>query len=199
MEKKIFWIWCIFSMYTNGAYSQELNNIQGMVSLDDCKLFVNISSLKYTSDDEVYLPTLFTMVLPKTVSDYWYNLSAKSQYIFYLEGNQLIFVFDEARICQSLFDSLSIFIDDITCLKITKEEAVDYIRKLESNSYERDIWLGQRLSKDSLKCENQYYIARNGDVIFVFLNISNINHQKIVNDFITIRSHSFIKIDNVNN
>lgn len=186
-------------MYTNGAYSQELNNIQGMVSLDDCKLFVNISSLKYTSDDEVYLPTLFTMVLPKTVSDYWYNLSAKSQYIFYLEGNQLIFVFDEARICQSLFDSLSIFIDDITCLKITKEEAVDYIRKLESNSYERDIWLGQRLSKDSLKCENQYYIARNGDVIFVFLNISNINHQKIVNDFITIRSHSFIKIDNVNN
>ena len=199
MRKIIFWFWCIFSMYFNGAYSQELNNIQGMVSLDDCKLFVNISSLKYTSDDEVYLPTLFTMELPKTVSDYWYNISAKSQFIFSFEENQLIFIFDEARICQSLFDSLAMFIDDITCLKITREEAIDYIHKLESNSYERYIWLGQRLSKDSLNYENQYYIARNGAVIFVFLNISNINHQKIVNKFITIRSHSSIKIDNVNN
>lgn len=199
MRKKIFWFLCIFSMSFNGAYSQELNNIQGMVSLDDCKLFVNISSLKYTSDDEVYLPTLFTIELPKTVSDYWYNLSTKSQYIFSLEENQLVFVFDEARICQCIFDSLSIFINDITCLKITMEEAIDYIHKLESNSYERDVWLEQRLSKDSLKYENQYYIARNGDVIFIFLNISNINPQKIVNRFITIRSHSSIKIDNVNN
>lgn len=186
-------------MSFNGAYSQELNNIQGMVSLDDCKLFVNISSLKYTSDDEVYLPTLFTIELPKTVSDYWYNLSAKSQYIFSLEENQLVFVFDEARICQCIFDSLSISINDITCLKITKEEAIDYIHKLESNSYERDIWLGQRLSEDSLNHKNQYYLARNGDVIFIFLNISNVNPQKIVDTFKTIRSHSSIQLDDVSN
>lgn len=171
------------------AYSQELKNVQGLMNLRDSMLFVNITEFRFVSDNEIYTPTLFALKLPNNVSDYWYNVSRMSQYIFSFKENQYLFIFDEAKNKQSLRDSLTTIVEDKSCKRITKEVAIQIIHRLATNSEERESWIErQNIPTD---CTFEYHIARYKDIVFVFYNTKDIDYRKILNSFIEIQPHRF--------
>lgn len=177
------------------AFSQEIKNIQGFLNLRDSLLFVNITEYKFTSDNEIYTPTLFALKLPNNISDYWYNVSRKSQYIFSFKENQYLFIFDESKNKQLLIDLLTTIVEDKSCKRIPKEAAIQIIRRLATNSEERESWIArQNIPTD---CTFECHIARYKDVVFVFYNTKDIDCRNIFNSFIEIQPHSFTVVSNL--
>ena len=184
-----------FFMFPICVQSQQLCNVQGIMNLDSCNIFVNITSFRYTADNEVSFPTLFTIELPSTLCDYWYNVNTISQYIFSFEDKQHVFVFDWAKPGHWLVDSMVVKLKNHTCELISRDSANEIIHGLEVNSLERDLWLEHRNLYNSSSINRRYYVARSNEILFVFYNIKNIDPKRMVNSFKEIRPHNFIITD----
>ena len=190
MKKKIivsFFLLLNFQL----ASSQELKNIQGIVNLGDTALFTNLTALKFVSDNEIYTPTLFILKLPNVINDYWYRVSKNSQYIFSFIGKQYLFIFDKFQTDQILRDSLWCITGDKLCHSVSMERAIDLIHILETNSEERDLWIENKISFENITSASGYYVSRYKNIYFVFLNVTNIDPQSIVNSFNEIHPYTF--------
>lgn len=173
----------------------DLKNTLGMVSMDDCKMFTNITPVSFQSDNETSSPTLFTMRLPKTASFYWYGLGSNSQYIFTFGDKQFLFVFDKCRPANPTVDSLSTQLKDGEIRTLSKNKAIRLIRSLESNSADRDFWLAVEGFPPRTSCRSRHYVAMSSGVVFVFYNICDLKPHTILDSFHVVRRHSFKTTD----
>ena len=183
----------ILSVFFMKVESQNINHVQGIMDLGNQKLFVNLTAIKFNAENETSIPTLFTVNLPSTICDYWYDLSNNSQYIFSFEGNESMFIFDESRPGRRTFDSIVSTIENRRCTSISNDVALELIGRLSSRSYERDIWLEQHQEIAYLRKDAKCHLARCNGVIFVFMNMEECEVKKIIDSFCEIRPHGFMR------
>lgn len=157
----------------------------GMVDLKDHNLFVNISSVRYISDNEQYSPSLFTVEIPNDVENYWFELERISEFLFKFEKDQFVFIFDDVKANENNFSC-----KERELYKISKDSADVLIKKMSSSSLHH-VSAIRNLDFESTSnhANGQYFMAICNNVYFVFYNISNLNIKKIINSFILIQPH----------
>lgn len=172
----------------------NINNLYGVMDFNDSKIFINLTNFRVTADDEVYAPTLFTVQLPIGVQGVWHNLSQRPQYVFLLDEEGIMYVYDIIRPQSRLLDSLILSIDNRRCTLITSDSAASIVHTLEEFDLNRDLWLKQHNVKLPFPQETQSYIARQKEMIFIFFNTNYDKAQNIVDSYNEIRPHSFSRI-----
>ena len=182
-------------MCKQGFPQTATNGMTGIVDLHNSRLFVNITKVSFTADNEKYYPCLFTIEFPNSLVDYWYNLNRRSEYIFKFEKSQFVLVFDDAIWNDEYTGSLSYLFElfkDNNYHEISKDSADRFLNAIQTHSFERNAVMDTLgFGFNSVQGNGRYYITIKDNVVFVFYNIQNIDILKIITSFIIIRPHTF--------